>query len=141
MCNLGQLGDGCESDASCDKALSCAVIIDAPGILSVSTCSECVSDAACDGGDSCQPDYDIANLTGVLECVPDDSLADGHGCDPANGGAAACDSGHCVPATFMGILSVGVCSECTDDGDCGGALTCDAPEINPVTGLIAGQCV
>lgn len=136
-CNVGLLGDGCETTASCGPGLLCGEVINVPGIITVSTCGECEDDADC-GADSCQPDYNVVELTGVLECTAAGTLADGHGCNPDTG-ATACTSGHCPTATVMGILELGICSECTDDGDCA-VGSCQAPQIDPMTGLIAGVC-
>ena len=138
VCNLGMLGDGCETDI-CDMDLVCAEILSIPGILTASTCSECASDMDC-GMDTCQPDYDLPNFTGVNECVMPGSLADGHGCDLITGDTA-CASGHCAEGDLMGILIVGVCSECEVDTDCGPGETCAPPAVDLMMGLTAGFCM
>lgn len=138
VCNMGMLGDGCETDI-CDVDLVCAEIISIPGILTASTCSECASDMDC-GMDTCQPDYDLPNFTGVNECVMPGSLADGHGCDLVTGDAA-CSSGHCAQGDLMGIVIVGVCSECEVDPDCGPGEVCVPPDVDLIAGLTAGFCM
>ena len=139
VCNMGLLGEGCETTDVCDTDLVCALIIDIPGLVSASTCSECETDADC-GMDTCQPDYDLPNFSGVNECVMPGSLADGHGCDLVTGDAA-CASGHCAQGNLMMILFLGVCSECEVDGDCGPGETCVEPDIDLMGGLTAGMCV
>jgi len=138
VCNSGMLGDGCNSDI-CEMDLVCAEIINVPGVLTASTCSECETDADC-GMDTCQPDYDVVNVTGVNECVMPMSLPNGHGCDLVTGDAA-CMSGFCAEGNLMMILTLGVCSECEVDGDCGPGESCVAPDIDLTTGLTAGMCV
>jgi len=140
VCNVGAVGDGCETDLVCAMGLECGEIVNIPGIVTASTCGECDDNADCTPGDSCQPDYDLTQFTGVLECTADGSLANGHGCTLDADGDAACSSGFCEDADLMGLLTLGVCSECASDADCGPG-TCNPPELDVVLGLIPGECV
>ncbi len=116
-CCDGSLGCGCETIAACQGGLFCPQVIDIPGILSVSACSECQTDAGC-GGQLCSPTYDLAGLAGHFECVDASSQLDGDGCDLQGSGDLQCDSGNCAQATLMGIPILGVCSECNTGADC-----------------------
>ncbi|MEM6994229.1 MAG: hypothetical protein AAF721_27185 [Myxococcota bacterium] len=141
QCNMGELGEGCESTAVCADDLLCNVVLDVPGILESMTCGECIDNLDCAVGTSCQPDYDIADLSGAWLCVDDMSLPDGAGCDMNDGnGDVACASGACATANFMNLLELGVCSECLDDGDCPGVQICQPPEIDLAMGLVPGFC-
>lgn len=140
-CNMGEAGAGCMDSAICETDLQCAVILDVPGVLTASTCSECLTDADC-MGDLCSPTYDVLNLSGQLTCVAPGSVADGEGCDLDSGtGDMACLSGHCATADVMGLLQLGVCSECAVDGDCADGETCMAPAVDLMSGLVAGTCM
>lgn len=131
-CNTGELGDGCNETESCQGDMTCAVLIDVPGILTASGCSECDSDADCTGGQLCSPGYDIADLSGAKTCVDPGSVENGEGCDHEGSGDDACNSGFCFAYDFMGFVTVGVCGECKADGDCAEG-TCLEPDINQDT--------
>ncbi|MBC8070231.1 MAG: hypothetical protein IAG13_18005 [Deltaproteobacteria bacterium] len=139
-CNMGEAGGGCMTNEVCEDGLQCAVLIDVPGVLTASTCGECLADADC-GEDLCSPSYDVLDLSGQKSCVPAGSVANGEGCDFENSGDMACLSTHCATATLMNLLSLGVCSECEADGDCEDGMVCEAPEISLTEGLVAGTCV
>lgn len=148
-CNTGQAGDGCETSAVCqDPQFSrCADIYIVPGIFTISTCGQCVADADCPGAaPNCAPDYDMDNFTGVTKCAANESLPLGAGCAPGDGGDippghAACASGHCGVANVMGLLKVGICSECIDDSDCGPGEQCSDAVVDLDQGtLIPGTC-
>lgn len=119
-CNDGGSGDGCMSDAVCAGELVCVQLFVLEGVLTTSTCGECHDDGDCSGGTLCAPDLDPATFGGATHCVAPGSLANGHTCDFTGSGDASCDSGHCAVANVMNLLELGVCSECEDDGDCGG---------------------
>jgi hypothetical protein len=142
MCNMGEQGEGCMTDDVCvDEGAVCAVILDVPGILTASTCSECLDDAGCTDGALCSPSYDVAELSGVKTCVPPGSVPDGEGCDLESGtGNDACMSGFCQPADVLGVLELGVCSGCATDEDCTEPEVCLAPTVDLMTGLAAGGC-
>ena len=40
-----------------------------------------------------------------------------------------------------GLLTIGVCCECENDCDCAMGETCVAPEVDLMSGLVAGSCV
>lgn len=142
VCNMGELGGGCESTDVCEDGLVCALILDVPMILSASTCSECEDDAGCTEADtSCQPIYDVANISGQKECVANGSIENGNGCDLVTGNTA-CMSGFCGEADFMSFLSLGVCGECLANSDCdeGAGEECLPPEIDLAKGLVPATC-
>ncbi|MBL4684725.1 MAG: hypothetical protein JKY37_09070 [Nannocystaceae bacterium] len=140
VCNDGTPGSGCETDQACSGGLLCGTVLNIPNILVSTTCGDCLDDGDCDVGETCQPDYNITDLTGVLGCVTSGSLPDGHGCDEDTG-PSACASGHCPLTNFMDVFQLAVCSECTDDVDCGPMETCAPPEIDLAQGLVPGACM
>jgi hypothetical protein len=140
-CNTGELGGGCMTSDVCMDMLQCVIIIDVPGFITASTCSECATDDECTGGDLCSPSYDVLDLSGSKTCVAPGSVPNGEGCDFMGTGDDACLSGFCAIADVMTVLQLGVCSECEVDEDCGGGMTCEAPTIDLETGLNAGTCV
>jgi hypothetical protein len=139
-CNTGEQGEGCMSDDVCQGEQVCAVVLDVPGVFTAATCGECNDSSDCDGDEICNPHYDVAELSGYLGCVAPGSVALGEGCLMSDEGDAACASGHCATATVMGILELGVCSECKVDGDCEDGEVCNAPDVDLAAGLIAGTC-
>jgi Cys-rich repeat protein len=141
-CNDGSYGDQCMSDAVCQRDLQCVEALNVPGVLVVSACSECATDADCGGGMLCAPDIAIAGLTGSWRCVAPMSLANGQSCDFEGSGDLSCQSGQCAVADVMGLLQIGVCSQCDEDGDCPMGQFCAAPEVDlNANVLIPGQCV
>lgn len=137
-CNMGELGEGCETSAACMPGLECGDVLEVPGILDANTCGECLDDTDCPG-QTCQPNYSVADLSGQFECVNLGSLPVGAGCDLTTGDAA-CTSGTCATADLMMLLELGVCSECADDTDCPGG-TCQPAEIDLAMGLVPAVCV
>lgn len=137
-CNMGELGEGCETSAACMPGLECGNVLEVPGILDANTCGECLDDTDCPG-QTCQPNYSVAELSGQYECVNLGSLPDGAGCDLTTGDAA-CTSGTCATADFMMLLELGVCSECANDTDCPGG-TCQPAEIDLAMGLVPATCI
>ena len=141
VCNDGGFAEGCETDAACQDPWICVSVVDIPGILESSTCSECQSDADC-GGDLCSPEYAFPSIGGYWECVAPDSEGLGTACDFVGSGDESCMSGFCTAADIMGLLSIGICSECEVDGDCLGGQTCDPPEVDLHSGmLVPATCV
>ncbi|MCH9685913.1 MAG: hypothetical protein K0V04_31050 [Deltaproteobacteria bacterium] len=140
VCNMGELGGGCETDVACDPGLTCESIISIPGVLTASTCSECAVDADCAPGMLCSPDYDVPGLSGVRTCIAPGAGGLGDGCDLDATGAAECQSGACAPADLMGLLQLGVCSECVNDADCSGGA-CASAEIDLQFGLTPATCI
>jgi len=127
VCNDGEPGAGCETDAVCadpDHDI-CVEILDVPGILTVSTCSACADNSDCPANaPNCTPIYDLQGFTGVLECVPDGFVLNGGGCSltPDNNdeplGNQACASGFCGAADIMGGFEIGICGACNSNLDC-----------------------
>jgi len=141
LCNDGSYGDGCETDEVCSGGLVCATTVNVPGVVTVSTCSECQADADCETGSTCEPDIALAALTGVKRCVIGGTLANGQSCDFESGGDLACGSGHCAVADIMGLLQLGVCSSCETDQDCVMPQVCEAPQADINAGVfIPGAC-
>ncbi len=133
-CNMGMLGDGCETGEVCAKGLDCVEIINVPGILTANTCSECTTTDDCTDGNVCNVAVDVANITGEKTCVVPGSVPDGEFCDIEGDGEEACEN-HCGEADLKGLLTFGVCGECRNvDGEpegCMGNEVC----VDPVVGL------
>lgn len=147
VCNKGEAGAGCMSDAVCNDPThpQCAVILDIPGIITVATCSACDDDADCPvDAPHCTPIIDLPTFSGVRECRPDASLPNDHSCefepDPMGDplGDAACQSGFCGTADVMGILEVGICGECNVDADCPQGQTCTDPLVDVENDQLVG---
>ncbi len=142
VCSDGSVGSGCESADACQDGLFCPSLIEVPGIISVSTCSECAVDADC-MGQICVPTYDIENIAGNYQCVDAGTIPDNEGCN-LTGDGSECMSANCAPASLMGIPVVAVCSPCNEDEDCGMGETCQFPEV-AVNGtaleLVPGECI
>lgn len=141
-CNDGSYGDACESEDVCADELVCTTVFEVPGIIIASTCGECGSDADCAPGLLCAPDIAINALTGVNRCVTPGTLANGQSCAFAATGDESCASGHCAIADVMGLLQIGVCSECEVDGQCGPDTLCQPPQVDLMTGALSpGTCL
>jgi hypothetical protein len=140
-CDDGGVGAGCETDAACQMTLTCAEIISVPGIIDINGCSECEIDADCD--ELCSPNYEASftEFEGHWECITAGSLPLGAGCNLAGSGDAACDSTFCASADIMGLLQIGVCSECEIDMDCGAGGTCEAPQVDLDGTFTPGACL
>ena len=138
FCDDGTLGAGCDSNAGCMGGLDCVVVIDVPGILTASGCSECDADADC--ADQCAPVIDIAEIDGHWECVADGSRADGEFCDLAGAGEE-CSSGECATADIMGLVTFGICSECDNDNDCDIGESCEDATIDTDGTTTPATCV
>ena len=138
----GDIGESCETAEACAEDLFCPTLIEVPGILSASTCSECETDADC-AGQECVPTYDIANIGGYYHCVDAGTVPNDEGCDLLGDGSE-CISGQCAPAAIMMINVVGVCSPCNEDSDCMGMETCQLPEVTiegTSLALVPGACM
>jgi hypothetical protein len=139
----GDLGEGCETAEDCAGTLRCVTIIDVPGIVTASTCSECDPQQDCGGGLICAPLYAITDIAGHYRCVEPGTVPNGDGCNPLAGGAE-CVSGQCVSASLMGIPVVNVCSTCDEDADCQAGEICQLPEVvvdGDTLVLVPGACV
>lgn len=148
-CNMGGPGDGCNTSAVCQDPEhgTCGVIIDVAPIITLATCGQCQVNADCaghPGGPNCNPVVDVMNFKGELLCVADGAIENDAACSledvggmPA--GNAACKSGHCGDAVFMGLLHVGICGECGSDADCAMGQTCTEPQIDTNAGMLVGS--
>jgi len=131
FCNDGGNGAGCDPEGAntCQAGLSCGVILDAAGILTVATCGECTVNGDCDAETPhCAPTIDVANFTGELTCVESASIENNTAC--VFGDDAACMSGFCGKAVVMGVIEVGICGECNEDSDCEDGQTCSDPMVD-----------
>lgn len=136
-CNMGEPGAGCMSDEICEEGYTCESILNVPGILEASTCSECETDADCDMGMLCSPAYDILNISGQRVCVEPGSVPNGEGCDHLSGtGNMACESGLCATVDIMKLLQLGVCGDCSVDADCMEPDVCLPADIDVTTGMV-----
>jgi hypothetical protein len=148
VCNMGEAGAGCMSADACTDAAfpACATVLDIPGIITVSTCSQCDANADCPpDAPNCTPVYDIGDFSGVKECRPDNSVPNDEGCslteDPMGQpeGNAACQSGFCGEADIMGLLKMGICGECNVDSDCPQGQSCTAPQVDLNSATLTGS--
>ncbi len=149
VCNMGELGGGCETTDVCEEGLVCALILSVDAImLTASTCSECETDADCDAvtpGSLCSPTYNVADISGYKSCVMPGTVANGLGCDFMGSGNDACESGLCTPADAAGFVELGICSDCGTDGMgnevmCMGQDVCTPAEVSLSEGLLPGTC-
>lgn len=136
VCNDGGAGEGCMTTDVCQDPLVCATILEVPGILTASTCSECTMDSECMDGMLCSPSYDVLNISGQKTCVAPMSVPNGEGCDFAGTGDMACMSEICAAVDVMGLLMVGVCGECEVDADCMAPDTCQPAALDMQTGTV-----
>jgi hypothetical protein len=144
-CTEGQLGQGCMSEKACmDPEHICATIIDVPGVLTASTCSECGTTADCDGELVCNVSVSVADISGQKTCVEVGSVQDGDFCDLEGDGDAACLN-HCDSADLGGIAQFGVCGPCrtVDDAPegCEAGETCEPPTVDLDGTVTPSQCV
>ncbi len=139
VCNMGMLGDGCQTSDVCGEGLSCVEIINVPGILMASTCSECDTTADCDGEQLCNVSVDVANISGQQTCVDAGSVADGEFCDLEGDGNEACTN-FCAEASVKGLLTFGLCGACRTDEDCDAGQTCVEPEVGIDGTVVASIC-
>ena len=140
VCSAGNLGENCEDADGC-VGLECVEVINVPGIIQLSSCSECDMDSDCMPDQNCNVDISIADFDGVWTCVPTGTVPLGQTCDASGSGDEACMSGACANADIMGLLQIGVCSECDDNGDCGAGETCLEPEVGLDGSIVPGMCV
>jgi len=130
LCNDGELGDSCETDAACvSEAHQCVSFANVAGVLSISTCSECASSDDCPGSMLCNEFFNAGEFRGGFACVNPGSLFDGSFCTTGPIGEAACIN-ECAPGNFMGLFNFGVCSECASDDDCPAEMTCELPQLD-----------
>jgi hypothetical protein len=103
-----------------------------------------LTDGDCANGQVCSPNILIAEIGGQLECVDPGSEADGESCDLLASGQE-CASTHCASADIMGLLQLGVCSECSNvdvpNEGCAAGETCVDPTVELDGAVTAGSCV
>lgn len=132
-CNVGTLGGGCQTSDVCADGLICVEIINVPGILDASTCSECASTDDCGDAQVCNLSLGLPNLTGERTCVTPGTVEDGEFCDFPGDGNEAC-ANFCAEASIKGLIVFGVCGGCnTVEGMAQGCLngrSCVAPEAS-----------
>jgi len=150
VCNKGQPGDGCQTDAVCadPEFSSCGTVLEVPGIIAVSTCGMCTTNADCpNSAPNCSPVYDVAAFSGMFACVPNASVPNNEGCNLqlAGGqpiGNKACQSGFCGEANVMGLLKMGICGECNVNSDCDPGESCTDAQVDLNTNeLIGSSCI
>ncbi|RMG98931.1 MAG: hypothetical protein D6705_04495 [Deltaproteobacteria bacterium] len=142
VCNMGELGGGCESDDVCSDGLKCSLILDVTGLLTIKTCSECDTSADCSNGQVCNPTVSVADLSGHKTCVDPGSVPDGEACDLNGDGDMAC-ANYCESADIMGLAELGVCSPCDVETGmgCGAGEMCEAPAVDlGAYELVPGMC-
>jgi len=141
VCTQGEPGSGCMSDEACMDGLFCAPVIEVPipGVLP-DTCGECSESGDCAMGQICNPELDMATLSGQNKCVEPGSVPNDGLCAKNPEGDMACMSGHCTDATVMMFLTIHICGECAEDGDCDQGQTCMPAEAG-MGGLIGSTCV
>lgn len=150
-CNKGQPGAGCESDAVCSdsKYPRCGVVLQVENIVTVATCGACMSNLDCPPmARNCTPIYDLPNLTGVFDCLPDNVIPNGGGCNLADNGQGqpvgdeVCASGRCGTATWMGLVKIGICGECNSNADCPvNAPSCQNAKVDSDGVSMPASCV
>jgi hypothetical protein len=142
-CTMGGLGEGCDTAEACmNTEHFCALIIDVPGIISASTCSECDTTDDCTGDLVCNVSVSIETISGQKTCVEVGSVADGEFCDLAGDGDMACEN-FCAEADIMGLAQFGVCGACDNiSGDgCEAGQTCEAPTVDLDGTVVPSMCV
>jgi hypothetical protein len=140
VCNLGELGGGCESDDACMPGLECGIAFDLLGLITLTTCSECLSDGYCLDGQICAPLVELQDWSGARTCMSPGSLPQDAYCELDSNGDLACGSGICGVVDVMGIAQLGACGECESDADCVG--TCIPGQFDLETAKLSGSiCV
>lgn len=135
-CTDGGLGSFCQSQAACQPGLVCVVLVPGAEQLLPMACSACDVDADCGGDLRCVPKVDVVSYTGHKYCAGPGSVADDGLCALTDGDAL-CQSGHCT-VLDLGVLSVGVCGQCSTDADCPGQ-TCAPAKFD--SGFLGSACV
>jgi len=123
----------CEMDEDCSTGDLCTPL-DPNTPDGHKTCGECIpGTGSCSSGTYCNLVITPSQVA-YRECSPPAAL--GHVCDSDSG----CASGHCVDVDFQSGRTVGVCSECTLDADCGASQNCSPPGITANIGFVGGTC-
>jgi hypothetical protein len=137
VCNMGELGGGCETTEVCEDGLTCGTVLSILGTIEINTCSNCETDADCAEGLICSPDVDVQEFSGILDCIEPGSMLQDEFCDLEGNGDEAC-ADFCSSVDIMGIAQIGACGECRDDDDCDGG-TCMFGGFDLDTGTLTGS--
>ena len=139
VCNRGERGAGCQTDAACQTGLTCELVFDSMVLETVYRgCSECSSDGDCGPGEVCGLEMSpFEAQRGLRLCQPQGSVLNGGSCTSLDtDGDLACASGRCGPA-FAGVLfTLEVCGDCRVDADCPEGQTCSAGAVQD--GFVTG---
>ena len=139
VCNRGERGAGCQTDAACQTGLTCELVFDSMVLETVYRgCSECSSDGDCGPGEVCGLEMSpFEAQRGQRLCQPQGSVLNGGSCTSLDtDGDLACASGRCGPA-FAGVLfTLEVCGDCRVDADCPEGQTCSAGAVQD--GFVTG---
>lgn len=138
LCNLGELGGGCESDEACQQGLECSTALDLLGLITINTCGSCRFDSDCPPGQLCAPQVDLPTFSGVNSCIPPGAQGQDSYCNLEGNGDAACASGICSILDIMGIAEIGACGQCVTDDDCNGG-TCSPGFMDLDIGTLHGS--
>jgi hypothetical protein len=136
VCNMGELGGGCESDDVCAGDLSCSTALDLFGLVQINSCSSCQDDDEC-GDQICAPLLDLSQFAGHRECIDAQSLPQNAYCELEFNGNEACASGVCSIVDVMGLAQLGACGECNVDANCNGGV-CAAGEFILDSAMLLG---
>lgn len=139
VCNMGEVGGGCESSDVCQDGLSCGNVLDLLGLIQINTCGECATDADCDMGLICAPVVSVMDFSGVNTCIEPNSLAQDSFCNLEGNGNDACMSGICSTIDIMGLAQIGACGACNTDADCPGNGTCAPGAFDLDTAALSGS--
>jgi hypothetical protein len=142
-CTMGMLGEGCDTAEACmDKTHVCALIIDVPGVLSASTCSECESTADCMNDMVCNVSISIETISGQKTCIEPNTVEDGGFCDLEGPGDEACVN-YCGTADIGGLATFGVCGQCNNESGegCEAGQKCEPPTVDLDGTVVPSMCV
>ena len=141
VCTDGTVGSMCEDENACGDGLVCAELIDTGGLFPLNFCSECATNKDCTDPDLCAPVYDVMNISGHLACVEPGSVGDGEGCPYADGmgDGSVCEHGHCGGASIFGVVTIGLCGNCSVNEDCMEGETC-MPAMAGAGGVSGPMC-
>jgi hypothetical protein len=139
VCNMGELGGGCESDEVCAGDLSCANALDLLGLVQINSCSACLDDSEC-GDQICAAIVDISQFAGHRDCIDPLSLPQSSYCELEGNGNEACTSGICSVVDVMGLAELGACGECNVDADCNGGVCVPGEFLLDAATLLGSTC-
>jgi len=128
LCGDGSAGQLCETDEVCAADLYCAEVANLGGLINGNFCSECNDDSHCEPGQLCAPSIEFTGLTdvsGERTCIEPGTIENDQLCDADGAGNEQCIN-YCTSASFMGLITVGICGDCETDDDCAEGTTCMA---------------